>query len=131
MQQIIIGAKDHVSFWLSRPVIEDLFKRRPELFGTPMPADEMRTAQDQSDAELVDQYEYAVLHDGHLHFLDDTDGARTDPLLLEQLRANGPCALSASDIPLRIVEIPEDVEWYVFEADDGTESIHEKHRVWR
>jgi len=31
---------------------------------------------------------------------------------------------------LKIVEIPDDVEWYIYESEDGLETIHEKHRVW-
>jgi hypothetical protein len=32
---------------------------------------------------------------------------------------------------LQIVEVPDNVEFYIFEYDDGSESIHEKHRTWR
>ena len=31
---------------------------------------------------------------------------------------------------LKIVEIPNDVDYYIHEYDDGSESIHEKHRFW-
>lgn len=31
---------------------------------------------------------------------------------------------------LKIVEIPDDVKWYVDEHEDGSEVIREKHRVW-
>ena len=53
---------------------------------------------------------------------------RTNPELIkvvEELgeRANTYCS------HLRVVEIPDDVEWYIAEYD-GLESIHEKHRVW-
>jgi hypothetical protein len=30
----------------------------------------------------------------------------------------------------KIVDIPDDVDWYIDECDDGSESIHEKHRIW-
>ena len=31
---------------------------------------------------------------------------------------------------LIIVEIPDDVIWYIHADDDGSETIHEQHRVW-
>ncbi len=53
---------------------------------------------------------------------------RTDPKLVEVveklgLRANGPLA------DLRVVDIPENVEYYIDDYD-GIETIHEKHRRW-
>ena len=38
-------------------------------------------------------------------------------------KANDRCA------DLKIVDIPDDVEWYVHEYD-GLEAVYEKHRVW-
>ena len=31
---------------------------------------------------------------------------------------------------LKIVEIPDDVKWYIFQDDDGSETINEVHRSW-
>lgn len=31
---------------------------------------------------------------------------------------------------LKIVEIPDNIEFYIHENDMGIESIHEKHRIW-
>ena len=31
---------------------------------------------------------------------------------------------------LKVVEIPDDVDWYIYRHDIGPEVIHEKHRVW-
>lgn len=67
------------------------------------------------------------------HFLWDRDFTmdekRADPDLVkvvEELgdRANGQFA------SLKIVEIPDDVKWYIYGPDFGNESIHEVHRVW-
>ncbi len=59
----------------------------------------------------------------------DYDEDRENPKLIEVVEklgaaANGACA------NLRIVEIPEDVE-YTIEEYDGIESVHEKHRSWK
>lgn len=53
---------------------------------------------------------------------------RDDPTLVEVVkrlgdRASGPCA------DLKIVSIPDDVEW-VIEEYDGSETVEEKHRTW-
>lgn len=32
--------------------------------------------------------------------------------------------------PIEIVEIPDDVEWRIWENEDGSETIHEVHRIW-
>lgn len=57
-----------------------------------------------------------------------SDLKRDDPLLIkvvEELghKADGRCA------ELKIVEIPDDVEWEIDEYD-GSETIEEKHRSW-
>ena len=53
---------------------------------------------------------------------------RTDPILIQVVEtlgaeANGSCA------KLRIIEIPDDVEWEITEYD-GNESVEEVHRKW-
>ena len=54
---------------------------------------------------------------------------RDDPDLVQVVRDMGP---SASDrlSRLKIVEIPQDVEWQI-EEYDGLEWVAEKHRTWR
>jgi hypothetical protein len=56
------------------------------------------------------------------------DCDRSNPLLIEAVKkfkneANGLYC------ELKIVEIPDDIEWQVF-AVNGVEVIREKHRVW-
>lgn len=53
---------------------------------------------------------------------------RTDPILIEVVEelgkeADGQCAA------LRVVEVPDDVSWYIHDYD-GNESINEEHRSW-
>ena len=68
------------------------------------------------------------------YYLDNDEGfncreiPRNDPTLvavIEKLgvKADGFCAT------LKVVEIPEDVDWYV-EEYDGNEWVAEKHRTW-
>jgi hypothetical protein len=59
----------------------------------------------------------------------DRDIPRNDKDLVEIVEslgnlANGFCA------SLRIVEIPDDVEWHISEYD-GIEHVAENHRTWR
>jgi hypothetical protein len=53
---------------------------------------------------------------------------RDDPRLVEAVRALGVEA-SGRFANLKIVEIPDDVEWHVHEYD-GYETVHEAHRSW-
>lgn len=60
--------------------------------------------------------------------LDTRPANRAHPLLVKCVeemgdKANGGCAR------LRVVEIPDGVEWEIDEYD-GMESVHEKHRSW-
>lgn len=62
------------------------------------------------------------------HIINEREGDRTDPILIrvvEELgeEADGMCAR------LKIVEIPDGVEWVIDEYD-GNETIDEKHRSW-
>jgi len=50
---------------------------------------------------------------------------RTDPDLIAAV-----CELGeAAGRNLKVVDVPDGVEWYIHEYD-GCESIHERHRVW-
>jgi hypothetical protein len=59
----------------------------------------------------------------------DYDEDRENPKLIEVVEKLG-AAANGGYSKLRIVEIPEDVE-YTIEEYDGVESIHEKHRSWK
>ena len=54
---------------------------------------------------------------------------RNDPILVQVVEELG--EISWADYSrLKIVEIPDDVQWTI-EDYDGIESVHEVHRVWR
>ena len=53
---------------------------------------------------------------------------RNDPLLVECVERLGEAA-SGAYANLKVVEIPDDVEWTIQEYD-GSEWVAEKHRTW-
>lgn len=57
------------------------------------------------------------------------DVDRSDPILVQIVEEMGSRSWSPF-AELKVVEIPDDVEW-VIEDYDGIESIHEVHRVWK
>jgi hypothetical protein len=59
----------------------------------------------------------------------DFEIERNDPVLVQIVEELGDEANSMY-ASLKIVEIPDDVKWYVGEYD-GMESVHEEHRIWR
>ena len=64
------------------------------------------------------------------HFINKSDTKwRTDNDLINLLEEKGSKYVSGPCSSLKIVEIPDDVEWGV-EEYDGSEWISEKHRTW-
>lgn len=61
-------------------------------------------------------------------FLYDRDIARNDPALVQVVETLGKAA-NGSFAELRVVEIPDDVEWEISEYD-GAEHVAEQHRTW-
>ena len=53
---------------------------------------------------------------------------RTDPILIQVVEALGAEA-DGRFAKLRIIEIPDDIEWEITEYD-GSESVEEVHRKW-
>ena len=53
---------------------------------------------------------------------------RTDPALIEVVEQLGDLA-NTRHTRLKIVEVPDDVKWYI-EDYDGIEEVHEEHRKW-
>jgi hypothetical protein len=78
------------------------------------------------DKDLGD--ETNELPNGHFVYLRDME-IRTDVDLIKTIEELGSEKASGSCAKLRIVEIPDGVDWEIDEYD-GIESIHEKHRSW-
>ena len=57
------------------------------------------------------------------------DIERNDPDLIRAIEIVGTEEASGKYASLKIVEIPDDVEWQI-EEYDGSEWIAEKHRIW-
>lgn len=70
-------------------------------------------------------YEYHV--EGNEHWYE-RDIARDDPVLVQVVEELGQKSFG-SYAELRVVEIPDGVEWEV-EEYDGKEWVAEKHRTW-
>lgn len=75
---------------------------------------------------------------GNSHYLSNEDFGivddnynkwRSDKRLIEAIEEVGYENSGDRFSEIRIVEIPDDVDWEI-EEYDGIESIHEKHRIW-
>lgn len=76
-------------------------------------------------------------HVGAAHLIEQAKGSRwygyiecdrNDPLLVQVVEELGSAA-SGELATLRVVNIPDDVEWQI-EEYDGAEWVAEKHRTW-
>ena len=80
------------------------------------------------DGFYTDDFTSTLFKDDFVYFIEDSNEIRTHPDIIEIVeklgdRANGRFA------KLKIVEIPDDVEWEI-EEYDGREWVSEKHRWW-
>ena len=60
----------------------------------------------------------------------ENDLNRNDPILVEIVENLTSEKASARFAKLKVIEIPDDVDWYI-EEYDGREWISERHRTWR
>jgi hypothetical protein len=56
------------------------------------------------------------------------DIERNDPVLVEVVEQLGDLA-NTRHTRLKVVEVPDDVKWYILDYD-GIEEVHEEHRKW-
>jgi hypothetical protein len=119
-------------FALSRPCLEQLFARRKDVFDEGIDVEIMRLP-GRTDAQVLAWHTTAVLRGGILYFLKEkARELRTDPELVALIEAQGSAVVQENGRDdLKLVEIPDDIDWYIRTEDDGSESIHESHRIWR
>jgi hypothetical protein len=60
---------------------------------------------------------------------DNYEAFRADPRLIEAIETVGLDNANGSHAEIKIVEIPDDVEWYIHEYD-GMECVNEAHKSW-
>lgn len=75
---------------------------------------------------LVSHYYIDDIKDGN--YFSDSNIERNDPILVEVVNELGEKA-DGTYSELKIVEIPDDVEW-IIEEYDGNEWVAEDHRRW-
>lgn len=56
---------------------------------------------------------------------------RDDPALVAVVKELGDVAGKTTNIKLRVVEIPADVNWQITRTSSGSEWVSEAHRTWR
>jgi hypothetical protein len=79
-----------------------------------------------SDAALEEYKGRRDITDPDFYYYDIP---RDCPVLVAMIEEQGD-AINGAFSDLRIVEIPDDVSWYI-EEYDGMEHIAERHRTWR
>ena len=79
--------------------------------------------------DYLDSYKGDFLYDDQDNLLTPTSIPRADPLLVAIVEQLGDKS-GRHKGSLKVVEIPEDVNWDIHESECGIESVHEVHRVW-
>ena len=79
-------------------------------------------------SEWAHHYSYTV--DGEPIAASDGQIPRHDPVLIQVIEEMGDAAAVACYCKLKIVDIPDEVEYIIVDEYDGSEHIAEKHRVW-
>ena len=74
-----------------------------------------------------DYYIDGIVDDDHYWYYYNIE--RSDPKLIQVVEELGEDRASGRFAELKVVEIPDDVEFYVSEYD-GNEWVAEKHRTW-
>ena len=78
-----------------------------------------------SDAALDEYKSRKGITDLNFYYYDI---ARDCPVLIDMIEEQG-TAINGFAAELKVVEIPDDVNWYI-EEYDGMEHVAERHRTW-
>lgn len=60
---------------------------------------------------------------------DDENAFRTNPILIEAIEKFG-LEMNAPDHEIKVVEIPDNIDWYIDENELSQECVREVHRTW-
>lgn len=120
---------------ISKEMMQALFERDQSFFD-PMPrsewteADGLPTGSNELQRLFGDR---AVITESYIYFFKSQVAAlRTNPWLIEQAEQDvARVVVAGYEKGVKVVELPDGVKWYLRCDDDGSESIHEEHRVWR
>jgi len=80
--------------------------------------------------QFVDQTNGSMWWEDGSDTIWDSDISRSDPDLITTVESLGPDAWGDYS-ELKIVNIPNDINWYVHYNDSGIEHVAEYHRTWR
>lgn len=104
------------------------YKGASEFYGSSyytVPEEEYRALEAKCEAKPVGPDRYKEVNGLYLSIMNIE---RNDPLLVQVVEELGEKA-SSKYSELKVVEIPDDIEWEISEYD-GMESVKEKHRSW-
>lgn len=142
MQQIIVSRKDRFDRVSSETLIELINQKSDLIVVTDYEHDSRFQWRHVKNGfyECVNYYFGGLLKDGKKYDLNtDGDRYRTDPFLVEKVKQFGNGVVhfqEKDDVDLVILQIPDDVEWYVeYDINDeyevyGREIVVENHRCW-
>jgi len=82
-----------------------------------------------NNPEMEPYFEYAIDEDKNNLFLP-TKIDRTDPALIQVVEEMGR-EVNSDGASLKIVEIPDDVDWQIENYNYETEWVAEKRRIWK
>lgn len=78
--------------------------------------------------QLIKYAEYAESDETWESYLYDI--RRNDPILLQVIEEFGLKASGGAGAELKILEIPDDVDWDIWSGDSGCEVVIDKNRFW-
>ncbi len=131
MQRVVI-CPDTAGLVLTYEVLARLFSAHPEAFSEPMPPADFGLPEGASASQVEHATLFGVLDgDGMLRFFEHNEARwRALAWLADEVeRLDG--KVCWRDKRAKVVELPDEVKWYLYVGEDGSESIHEEHRVWR
>lgn len=120
-------------FSLNAETCRELYRQRPDFFRESTPLENLAFLDNWSSERAEEFLGSCFVENDVVFFLDERNPElRTFPWLIEQYGRIGPAALAGRySKTLKVVEVPDDVAWHIWQAEDGSESVHEAHRVWQ